>query len=468
MHGDALSTRRTTALDVSNSNSNSSNSSNNLLSTSSSLKPLSISPPAHKQVSPPSNNFCRILSKLLALASFLALVQFALLTTIKQGTSSKEAGATLIEHLPATSTTTTNPATFLRTKPSGPLITYAVSITGCSVDAANPGNGNKHDSHLQGLSDGSKVLKHSIERAHKNSKFKNVKYVAFVHESAKDTPCAAILADLGFEVQAVPTPVNVADIQMKELRETIVKNGCCGEKELIKFYSYTLDSSAVVVHLDIDVIILRPLDELFKGIISGDATAYYTKDYNLVNPGREAGVQGGFFVVKPDRSIFDRLNEIVLTGTFSVGQGWMKSGIGGFWGGMTFQGLAAYYYGKESTSGKEVSRCSYNNMVDNPKTKEGVCRDGSPNGVCEDCRDIDANLVYTAHFTICEKPWKCREGFSEPQRLCKALHTKWFEARKEYEVATGTWDPTVYNGRLYGGYCTKGGDQGYIPIQSKR
>ena len=74
-------------------------------------------------------------------------------------------------------------------------------------------------------------------------------------------------------------------------------------------------------------------------------------------------------MVKPDRSIFDRLNEIVLTGTFTNGNGWMNSGVGTFWGGMTFQGLAAYYYAVESETGKEVSRCEYNNMVDNPKDK---------------------------------------------------------------------------------------------------
>jgi hypothetical protein len=429
---------------------------------------LPISLVADNPPPPPANNFCRVLPKLLVLASFLALVHFALLTTMKQDSAVTERLPST-SSAPTTATNATNPAKFLQTKlPSDPLITYAVSITGCSVDAKTPGNQIKHDSHLQGLSDGSKVLKHSIERAHKNSKFKNVKFVAFVHDSAKDTPCAAILADLGFQVQAVPTPVHVPDIQLKNLRENIVKSGCCGEKELIKFYSYTLLSSAVVVHLDIDVIVLRPLDDLFQGIIGGNATAYFTKDYNMVNPGVKAGIQGGFFVVKPDGSIFKRLNEIVLTGNYSVERGWMNSGIGSFWGGMTFQGLAAYYYDKESTSGKEVSRCYYNNMVDDPKTNKGVCRDGSPKGVCEDCREMDANLVYTAHFTACSKPWKCRVGFSKKQKLCQALHTKWFEARKEFEVATGTWNASVYNGRLYGGFCTNGGDNGYLSIGSRK
>ena len=54
-------------------------------------------------------------------------------------------------------------------------------------------------------------------------------------------------------------------------------------------------------------------------------------------------------------------------------------------------GLAAYYYAIESDTGVEVSRCKYNNMVDNPKDKNGVCRDGTKGGDCEDCRDISAD-----------------------------------------------------------------------------
>ena len=89
-----------------------------------------------------------------------------------------------------------------------------------------------------------------------------------------------------------------------------------------------------------------------------------------------------------------------------------------------------------------------------------MCRDGT--GDCEDCREISADLVRSVHFTICAKPWNCREGFSQKQRLCQDLHTKWFEMRKDYEVAAGTWDAAKYNGKLYGGFCKGGGDKNYI------
>lgn len=127
-------------------------------------------------------------------------------------------------------------------------------------------------------------------------------------------------------------------------------------------------------------------------------------------------------------------------------------------------GLAAYYYEVESTTGVEVSRCEYNNMVDNPKTKEGVCRDGSAGGDCEDCRYVTPSSVHSCHFTICAKPWTCQDYFSDKQALCKDFHTKWFETRRDYEESVGTWDPSRYSGSKYGGFCKGEGAKNYIAI----
>ena len=68
---------------------------------------------------------------------------------------------------------------------------------------------------------------------------------------------------LGFELLERETFVKVADIQGEFLRSKIEKNGCCGEKELIKLEAYTLIQHPIVVHLDLDVLVLKPLDDLF-------------------------------------------------------------------------------------------------------------------------------------------------------------------------------------------------------------
>lgn len=100
---------------------------------------------------------------------------------------------------------------------------------------------------------------------------------------------------------------------------------CCGRKEYIKLYAYTLVQHPIAVVLDLDSLILQPFDGLFDAMLSEDddmdildmkergrtvpvhisATnllpakkrrieAFYTRDYNMVNAGGEryTGIQG--------------------------------------------------------------------------------------------------------------------------------------------------------------------------------
>ena len=192
--------------------------------------------------------------------------------------------------------------------------------------------------------------------------------IAFVHPAAES--CSDIFRSLGYTIQIRDTPFNVTDIKMKFLRENVVKSGCCGEKEYLKLYAYALLEYPIVVHLDLDSLVLKPLDDLFlamlgtndnndDGIASsgdqggGNATdgakfstevsearsripvmfdnplpvksidAYFTRDYNMINPGhKHVGVQGGFLVVKPSMKAFNEYVDIVLEGRFMKGAGW--------------------------------------------------------------------------------------------------------------------------------------------------
>ena len=117
------------------------------------------------------------------------------------------------------------------------------------------------------------------------------------------------------------------------LRRTIQVRGCCQEKELLKLYAYTLVEHPIVVHLDIDSLILRPLDVIYDAMIDGigavdpsDLSAaggtplptgridtYFTRDFNLiVNPGRSAGVQRGFLAVRMDLAVYKEYLRIIL------------------------------------------------------------------------------------------------------------------------------------------------------------
>jgi hypothetical protein len=221
---------------------------------------------------------------------------------------------------------------------------------------------------------------------------------------------------LGFELLERPTPVNVSDIQGDILRERIVTNGCCGERELIKLEAYRLVQHKVVIHLDLDVLVLQPMDPIIDFIldpssfqktqnnndtekllrevpimwpekpIPDDIQLLFTKDYNVVAPRRkDKPFQGGFFVVKPSLVAYNLMVKTVLEGDYRDGghggKGW-GGVVGPFHGGMTIQGLLPWFY-ENLVPGYavELNRCVYNNIADNPTTERsnhdeaiGKCR----------------------------------------------------------------------------------------------
>lgn len=136
-----------------------------------------------------------------------------------------------------------------------PTIAYAVSVTACGSDP---------------LEEGAAVLKHSIHltsiHGNQGGRYDYKMYAIYHPEAAS---CVQLLGDLGYELLERQTPIKVSDIEGEFLRSKIESNGCCGEKELIKLEAYTLTDHPVVVHLDLDVLILKPLDDLFDAMLYG-------------------------------------------------------------------------------------------------------------------------------------------------------------------------------------------------------
>ena len=241
-------------------------------------------------------------------------------------------------------------------------IAYMISLTHCSPMKENS---------TQQLHDGAAVLKHSIhlnsfENYESSKSLYSYKMYAIVHPTAES--CSKPLADLGYEIWIRETPINVTDIKTEFLRTKVVTNGCCGEKEYNKLWVYTVnpEEHPIAVHLDIDTLVLKPFDDLFDAMLDGsrldareripvmfdkelppsnDIQAYFTRDYNMVQPGKKhVGVQGGFIVVRPNTDTFEEYKKIIIEGKFFPGSGWGGLGYGGFFGGMTFQGIVPYFY----------------------------------------------------------------------------------------------------------------------------
>ena len=228
-------------------------------------------------------------------------------------------------------------------------IGYAISITECEEEQRT-------------FLDGAAVLKQSIHVASLKSKY-DYKMYAFVHEDAH--ACESILRHLGYTVLLRPNPIQVAEVRNEELRRILPNHACCGEKEFMKLYVYLLDHP-VAVHFDIDVLMLKPLDDLFDLMLDEDDTFdrnkvhamwdspdefpsqidfLFTRDYNMADPPRhkihEMGTQGGFLVVRPSLKDYENLLEIVRDGAnFSRALGWggRAARVGRFYGAASVQG----------------------------------------------------------------------------------------------------------------------------------
>jgi hypothetical protein len=381
------------------------------------------------------------------------------------------------------------------------IVAYAVSITGFNVNDQTT------------LMDRAAVLHQSIKLAtQKSIKFPEYHIYAFVHPDAVE--CVPLLTRLGYRVQIHDTPFNVTDIPNDELK-LAQENGCCGEKEYLKLYSYLLFDYPVVVHLDLDCIVLRPMDDVFSVLSDPtyDASTFttestmwgkdaphripknkdinflFTRDYNMIEPGRkmvhQVGVQGGFLIVRPNQRDFDRMIEIILGGGdgFTIGDGWGGSTLayGGYYGAGTIQGLASFYYGHHEQLNRsvELNRCYYNTMVDDPYgEKERICKTSEE--TCQNCRFTPIKDIYTAHFTTCGKPDWCsvlEPSSKEDGILCMDLFRAWHKTRlsleEEWMVRFPGYDPQLhlvnasdshhaYLLSYFQGHCQDG--RGYLPM----
>jgi hypothetical protein len=380
-------------------------------------------------------------------------------------------------------------------------IAYAVTLTSCGLSVH-----------------GAAVLAHSIHLSsirnfHKSGSYYDYKLLAFVHPDAKH--CTETFQKFGYEIQIRDTPFNITDSDSAILRHFMPKTGCCGEKEYLKLYSYLQFDYPIVVQLDLDSLILKPMDHLFDVMLSeGDENddegqklersarnkvsvmhndplpplgssinAYFTRDYGMAQPGQEhVGVQGGFLIVRPSQAAFDEYIQIVLSGDFTP-DGWGGK-HGGYYGELQIQGIVPYFYDyKHPGTAVELNRCYYNVMADPPRKEEiyrkgkddntvGKCRDGREE--CQDCRDVPLDEIYSLHFTKCGKPWDCQISPEWPlegktKEVCPKYHGEWFRIREDFDKARAKKKSEYVppKGRhmpeIFRGFCKR--EYQYIPAQ---
>ena len=273
---------------------------------------------------------------------------------------------------------------------------------------------------------------------------------------------------------------------------------------MIKLEAYRLIEHPIVIHMDLDVLIVNPMDDIIDLML--EPTKYkqqfsstdsltehlskinimwpekdlpdniefmFTKDYNVVAPKRhDKPYQGGFFMIKPSLDTYNDFINIVKEGDYHVKGGWGKK-VGPFYGGMTIQGLLPWYYEyKHTGTNVELNRCVYNSMNDNPMLvrDNGTtrCRTNEETS-CEDCRKRPKEEIVTFHFTICQKPWNCLQyrHHDDDFSLCREMTNEWYRYRSQLEQSWGRTGigPGQHKVESYHGYCNQNGAKGYIPIE---
>jgi hypothetical protein len=218
--------------------------------------------------------------------------------------------------------------------------------------------------------------------------------------------------------------------------------------------------------------------------------------------------QAGYLVARRDPSAMDEMIDIIRNGVYTQGysneSGWGNKGYGGWMGARAMQGLVAYYYDHIRTgSAVNINGCRHNHMGADIMYRRdpffrgdipgvGGCR--SMKETCEDCMLTDMENIYSAHYTVCGKPWVCTtEGVSYMAKTrksyrgknyvintdavnvdhCMLLIEKWHAFRKEFEdqLYSITKDESIkglsagnYKSDLFHGHCGGEGAGNYTAL----
>eukprot|EP00475_Leptophrys_vorax_P006581 TRINITY_DN14095_c0_g2_i2.p1 TRINITY_DN14095_c0_g2~~TRINITY_DN14095_c0_g2_i2.p1 ORF type:complete len:324 (+),score=66.61 TRINITY_DN14095_c0_g2_i2:1889-2860(+) len=247
----------------------------------------------------------------------------------------------------------------------------------------------------------------SIHRWRLTSKY-DIDQIAFVRKGVVSRSIP-YLKTFGFRVVEKELPITVDQISSKNkhYKEHVDKSGCCGLSELMKLYAYQLTDYHRVLHIDMDVLIVKNIDEIIG----------LPDRYELIHTNstfKEELVSGGVLLIKPNPQTFLDLLEIIKGGDYRYdGSGWEGSKIGYSWGGETVQGVLPFYYLKKLPQERGIhnaslmlDRCRYNHQGSN---------------ACNKTLEKDISII---HMTVCQKPFRCLSMGHDP--LCKFHQNLWW------------------------------------------
>lgn len=369
-------------------------------------------------------------------------------------------------------------------------VAYVISVTSCDE-----------------VLDGAAVLAESIRTVSQRSNYKDYDFVAIVGE---DIPadCRETLSLLGYRVLVKSLPFRVEELLSGE--KISEGGGCCGIQEYLKLHAFNMIAYKIVVHLDVDVLLFKPLDNLYDILLNESARAstvvktipsnqhiprdlefLFVREYTQHNvrfPSNRTknGVQGAFFIVKPSQERFNDIVRVLKETEYYGGNlGWARQHFGGYWGAAQIQGFLSYYYYIHSDWALELDHCIYNTLgqdirylswrdfqAANSPANNSTCRTGEQE--CDDCAVTPSGDIFVGHLSSCLKPWWCRRTLVEPETpVCAFMQQSWFELRHNVTKRFGLPIPTEMEpdkpkrqiARVTHNYCQRRGVSGYVKLQ---
>jgi hypothetical protein len=326
--------------------------------------------------------------------------------------------------------------------------------------------------------DAAAVLAHGIHEAARRSRH-NIEAVVLAPDSLAESTEKRLI-ELGFDrVVKRPVPVRSEEIQDKRTREEMQHVQGHGNKgasfslieESIKYQAIGLTEYDRVLILDLDTMILHPMDAIMDA--REDVVGTYDVEMEKHMHNAVPVVQGGFILVRPNATDLEEIKRIYREGKFDGG-GWQNSHIGYAYGGVGPQGMFSYYYHKEllPTLNKlpkdSTEREQLFKEVDpeHPEYAQAPSVEGKrflaldrraydvlDTGLTqaelkgEDAKTSMARLK-AAHFTGgCAKPWNCAKPRTP---LCTGLTDAWWGLRSSLAATWGVTDtPRCRSGDTY-------------------
>ena len=247
---------------------------------------------------------------------------------------------------------------------------------------------------------------------------------ALVHPTAVNCPIEGssgktydrvkLLQSENYMVEILGHPVTENDLAINNeyIKDNIDND--VGIRDSTKLQAWTMDLHPVVVFMDYDSILQKPMDEEIDFLLADDKLkGLYILSPPDKNTGK-AGVDTGFLIIKPSKKEFDRIVHLYKTVQFNPQTGWNGFGFHKYRGDIGISGFLNWYFHNDPGY-VELDRCIYAHNADEE------CLNNVPFSEAKHLKMYDNICGNARHCPYDHPDWsaKKREACTAIHRRCK-------------------------------------------------